>query len=95
MEEEQKNTGQAIIDKGEHHVSRQELGHNAWQLLHMMTGSFPDEIPEPLVKKFNVFLINESLLAKAKARASRHGVLIESIGILNRFKYDAILYTGK
>ena len=58
MEEEQKNTGQAIIDKGEHHVSRQELGHNAWQLLHMMTGSFPDEIPEPLVKKFNVFLIS-------------------------------------
>jgi len=46
-----------IIDEGAHNISRQELGHMGWTILHMMTGSFPEDIPPELVKKWNTFLV--------------------------------------
>lgn len=54
-EEEGKN-GTAIIEEGEHKITRQELGHMGWTILHMVTGSFPAEITPELRLKFNTFL---------------------------------------
>jgi FAD-linked sulfhydryl oxidase len=46
-----------IIEEGAHNVSRQELGKMGWTMLHMMTGSFPEDIPPELVEKWNAFLL--------------------------------------
>lgn len=56
QEEENKNTT-ALIEEGEHKITRQELGRMGWTMLHMMTGSFPDEITPELREKWNTFLI--------------------------------------
>lgn len=52
----EEETKKLIIEKGEHQISRQELGKMGWTLLHMISGSFPKDIPADLVKQFNEFL---------------------------------------
>ena len=46
-----------LIEKGEHEITRQQLGRMGWTMLHMMTGSFPEEITPELRQKWNAFLI--------------------------------------
>jgi hypothetical protein len=42
MIEEQNIKDDQLISNDDHKISREQMGHNAWELLHMMTGSFPD-----------------------------------------------------
>lgn len=42
QEAEQKDVEKKILDQAEHKISRQELGHNSWTFLHMVTGGFPE-----------------------------------------------------
>lgn len=42
LNEEQAKTNDQLIENGKHEITREELGHNSWELLHMMTGSFPN-----------------------------------------------------
>lgn len=48
MQEEQANATHNIIDKSEHQISRQQLGHQSWSLLHMITGAFPETFDDNL-----------------------------------------------
>ena len=41
-EEEISENKVKLIDEDEHNITRQELGHMGWTILHMMTGSFPE-----------------------------------------------------
>jgi FAD-linked sulfhydryl oxidase len=66
-----------IITKGEHVISRKELGHNSWTLLHMVTGAFPDEINEVLVKKFNAFLLLFGQMYPCKLCANHFMMLLK------------------
>ena len=56
-EEEKKKDTTQLIEKGEHEITRQQLGRMGWTMLHMMTGSFPEEITPELRQKWNAFLI--------------------------------------
>lgn len=40
-EEEENENKVKLIEEGEHNITRQELGHMGWTMLHMMTGAFP------------------------------------------------------
>lgn len=57
LEEEQNATGWKIINQTEHTMTREQLGHQSWTLLHMVTGGFPETFDDNLRKKFNTFLI--------------------------------------
>ena len=46
-----------LIEEGEHKISRSELGRMGWTMLHMMTGSFPEEITPELRQKWNTFIV--------------------------------------
>jgi len=46
-----------LIEEGEHTITRPELGRMGWTILHMMTGSFPEDLTPSLVKKWNAFLV--------------------------------------
>ena len=81
MENEQSDKEKKILDSEQHHISRKELGHNSWTLLHMATGGFPEFIPPGLVKKFNVFLILFGQMYPCKLCANHFMELLKTEGL--------------
>ena len=51
-----KHNTEELLVNSTHKVTRQELGRNSWQFLHMMSGSMPDKFDNELQAKTNLFL---------------------------------------
>lgn len=69
-----------MIAEGTYKISRAELGRMGWTMLHMITGSFPEEIPEDMRKKFNAFLGLFSHLYPCKLCAKHFIELLKEVG---------------
>ena len=57
-ERKQKGDGspELLVNSTKAKVTREELGHNTWQLLHMISGTVPDKFDDNFQFKINSFL---------------------------------------
>ena len=45
-----------LLVNSTHKITRQELGRNSWQFLHMVSGNMPDKFDDELQAKTNLYL---------------------------------------
>ena len=90
-EEEINENKEKLIDEGEHNITRQELGHMGWTILHMMTGSFPEELTPALVKKWNAFLVLFGQFYPCKLCSTHFLTMLKEVGPFKGTKKEELM----
>lgn len=62
-----------------------------WTILHMMTGSFPEDIPPNLVKKWNAFLILFGQFYPCKLCSTHFLKMLKEVGPFEGTKKEELM----